>query len=129
MTGKTPDQECPRFDHCSVNKCPLHPNYKNLTTCPEDPETECRAAMRNRMHIAACHQGETAYGGMTEEEWKREERRRQGRARWEALSAEEKAKLVERGKKGLAKFRGMREGTDPASPPAPPSNGPALPPD
>ena len=33
---------CPRFERCSVNKCPLHPKYDKLESVVEDKEKTCK---------------------------------------------------------------------------------------
>ena len=33
-------RECPRFEVCSINKCPLHPGFKELEDFPCDPSSE-----------------------------------------------------------------------------------------
>ena len=29
-------RDCPRFNVCDINKCPLHPEFKTLRNSPED---------------------------------------------------------------------------------------------
>jgi len=36
-----PYRECPCFDKCNVNNCPLHPSYPNLLVDSEDKEQKC----------------------------------------------------------------------------------------
>ena len=82
----TPYLECPQFEGCSVNDCPLADGqFSNL---PIDAETECKARISTRQAIGTKH-GLTN-GGLTHKELKREERR----ARWNALPEEEKQKRL-----------------------------------
>jgi len=36
-TTITPPENCPRFDYCQINSCPLHPDYKQLQNDSSDP--------------------------------------------------------------------------------------------
>ena len=51
-----PHENCPSFDKCFTNKCPLHPNFKKLQDTPEDKKIlgwrKCRANKLVRMKIA-----------------------------------------------------------------------------
>lgn len=54
MTASTPTtahEECPRFSHCSVNKCPLHIDFLKLGSSPEDRETKCTLAKTIRKRL------------------------------------------------------------------------------
>lgn len=55
--SKTPFENCPSFERCNCNACPLHPNYlKTLFNLPEDKEIwgwkRCRTGKKIRMRIA-----------------------------------------------------------------------------
>jgi len=51
-----PHHNCPSFDRCNVNKCPLHRNFYHLKDEPEDKLIKgwrkCRAGKPIRMRIA-----------------------------------------------------------------------------
>jgi hypothetical protein len=71
----TPNEFCPRFERCSVNACPLHPDYPELTTSPLDPETICRAQRNTRLKIAKQFPDSLKLGGLTVNEHRRKTRR------------------------------------------------------
>jgi len=103
----SPNEDCPGFDSCSVNKCPLSLRYAELGTVLADkngrgdPETRCLARRKTRETIAAKYPGLLANGGLLDREVRRDERKRKARVRWQALPEEEKA----RRKAGLAEAR------------------------
>ena len=107
--NNTPDEECPRFDVCSVNKCPLSPDYAKLYTCEGDPETRCLARRSTREEIASrCDSLILPNRGLLDKEKAQDLRRMQAKARWEALSDEEKAKRI--GKLRELRAKGVAEG-------------------
>jgi hypothetical protein len=78
--------ECPNFDSCSVNACPLaSEDYESL---PDDPETECTAMLSTRQRIAA------KYGlsnqGKTKKELISVARSERAKAQWAGLSSAER---------------------------------------
>lgn len=82
--------ECPQFDSCSVNGCPLADSQ--FTNLPDDPERECRARTSTRQAIAEKHN--LSNGGLTRREILREKRRQASKAMWDALPEEEKQKRI-----------------------------------
>jgi len=44
-------KECPRFDKCNVNKCPLHTDYEKLQSSEYDKEQKCTMERRVRERI------------------------------------------------------------------------------
>lgn len=86
-----PWEECPSFDDCSVNACPLHPDYLKLPTSPYDPETKCRSLRATREAIAARHPGLLPTQGVLTRELTSDKRSLLARARWNALTPEEQA--------------------------------------
>lgn len=84
-------RECPRFDTCSVNNCPLDPRYPNLNTVKGDPETKCGCWRAIRERIGAKHP-ELSLGGLTTRE-------AAGDKLWNAKSEEEKQKFLAVGAK------------------------------
>ena len=79
-------KECPSFDSCSVNDCPMADGA--YTSFPNDPEIKCIARISSRQDIAAKHN--LSNGGLTTREQKRERRR----AIWAALAEEEKQRRL-----------------------------------
>ena len=87
-----PYKECPRFEQCSVNRCPLDMEAQNRVSLPGDPDTECRARITTRKKIAL------KYGllnkGMTQKEIRRERRSEAKKAWWKSLPEEEKQRRL-----------------------------------
>jgi hypothetical protein len=106
-------EKCPQFETCSVNRCPLHPDYGKLE-CIEpdrdergeevewtgDPERRCRALRKTREGIAAEHP-ELTNGGLLDAEIARDRKRKARREAWDALPPEARAER-------LAKLAEMR---------------------
>ena len=61
-------EECPRFDICAVNKCPLDPAYKSMTSVKGDAEMKCVMRRSVREKIGAKYDN-LAYGGLTGHEY------------------------------------------------------------
>ena len=83
-----PYDECPRFNRCSVNNCPLSFSYP-LFKYPEDRETRCSLAKSIRVRIGSKY--ELKYQGMTAKEWGATKR---------CLNIEEKERLARIGFQG-----------------------------
>jgi len=87
-----PYKDCPRFEKCSVNCCPLDIEARSRVSLPDDPDTECRARIVTRKLIAL------KYGlmnkGMTEKEIIRERRSKARKAWWNSLPEEEKQRRL-----------------------------------
>ena len=47
-----PFEQCPNFEICSVNVCPLDPNRDKCFTHPTDPEKACTLDKTTRIQIA-----------------------------------------------------------------------------
>jgi len=60
-------EDCPRFERCAVNKCPLDPAYKEMPSVPGDAERKCTLPRRKRQEIGAKYEN-LAYGGLTPQE-------------------------------------------------------------
>lgn len=92
-----PNEDCPRFDKCSVNKCPLHPDYDRLYCAyedkggPGDPEKVCLAKRSTREAIAAQYPNVLSKNGLTDAEIHRDAKRARAKARWDALPEEMKS--------------------------------------
>jgi len=86
--------DCPNFDSCSVNNCPLHPGYPDLLTCIDDPEIKCKAQKPTRIKIAEKYPGVLRFDGLSLKEHRLKIKR-------ENRTPEEWAKLRLRAKKLL----------------------------
>jgi len=80
---------CNRFPSCSVNNCPLDPEYPERYVDPSDPEKKCKYAKSYRMQIAEQFPGLLKFGGLTQLEYKRKQR-------WNAMPEEEKQIRIQR---------------------------------
>lgn len=83
-----PYDECPRFNRCSVNNCPLSLSYP-LFKFSEDREIRCKLAKSIRVRIGGKY--ELKYQGMTAKEWTATKR---------CLNVEEKERLARIGFQG-----------------------------
>ena len=83
-------RECPRWERCSVNNCPLDPHPVNYS----DNETRCTVAKSIRIRISEKFPGELEHGGLTRAEWA-------GKQIWEKKTGAAKLKFVEGGKIAL----------------------------
>lgn len=89
--------QCPSFQVCSCNKCPLDAEYTSRSgTVPGDPDRKCRGEKPTRLRIVeeARAAGNMAvdyipYGGLTAGEWS-------AKKRVESMTDEEKAAARER---------------------------------
>ena len=73
--------ECPRFDRCSVNNCPLHSRYNKGLEGFDDLEQKCTIAKTIRERIGRKYNLPNL--GLTPGELK-------GKKRWDALPEEQK---------------------------------------
>lgn len=78
-----PFYECSRYARCSVNNCPLHPDYPNLAVDSEDAEKKCQMKKTIRIKIAEKFPGILTYGGRTQREFT-------GMKTWDNMSDEKK---------------------------------------
>jgi hypothetical protein len=93
---KNPYEECPQFDRCSCNVCPLDPKINDKFTL--ENEEECRASKPTRQRIALKYPDLLPYQGLTKKSWDRKKR-------WEALSPEKKDKFINAGLKNAFPFK------------------------
>jgi len=91
-------RECPRFNACSVNNCPLDPHPAN----PGDKQTVCKMEKAVRQRIAAKHPGQLANGGLTARE-------AAGKRTFDKLPLAVKSQLAATGKSNLAKIHSGKE--------------------
>jgi len=94
-------QECPRFLKCSVNKCPLSPDYNFQDSVRADQETKCTLAKSIRSRIGAKYPN-LPYGGLTRREYA-------GKKAWEDKPEEEREIIIEKGKKSLKALHSQNE--------------------
>ncbi|KKH92879.1 hypothetical protein EO95_09380 [Methanosarcina sp. 1.H.T.1A.1] len=66
----SPFKKCNRFSSCSVNNCPLDPEYPDRSVHEDDPEQECTCEKTYRVRIAEQFPGMLKYHGMTIKEYK-----------------------------------------------------------
>lgn len=64
-SNPNPARQCPRFDQCSVNNCPLTVGYPGHFTHPTDKERRCPVAKSIRQRIAATATGLLPMSGLT----------------------------------------------------------------
>ena len=105
-----PFKECPRFERCSVNHCPLDPDVYRLEreSIPGDRETKCGLPKRRRMEIAARHPEALPWRGL----WPAELAAVQ---RWEAMPPEERERRVAAGRAGREALAAWRRRQEPES--------------
>lgn len=84
-------RECPSYSRCNAPLCPLDEDMRKRWAL--EGEEECRATRRVRLEIAARYPN-LPTGGLTDKEIARDKRRALAKARWEALSEEERAKRL-----------------------------------
>jgi|GEM_PF-2203055 len=89
-----PFRECTRFASCNVNNCPLHPDYPDIYTDVDDPEPRCTLPKSYRLKVAENFAGVLKFGGLTSRE-------HGAKIAWENKSDEERAQIIDRGKKSL----------------------------
>ena len=89
-----PFRDCTRFMSCNVNNCPLHLMYPELHTEHDDQEPRCTLPKSYRIKVAENYKGVLKYGGLTSRE-------HSAKMTWESKTPEERAQIVERGKKSL----------------------------
>ena len=97
-SNSLPYRECPRFNTCSVNNCPLHPGYPALYNDLGDHERKCTMEKQVRDRIGSRYPDLLKFRGLTRSEWS-------GRERYDAMPTEDKRRLVERGLRGLIKAK------------------------
>ena len=69
-----PARDCPRFNRCAVNRCPLDPAYAELRGHEDDAEQRCGQAKVRRLEIASKYPGVLPYEGLTGNEYTGRER-------------------------------------------------------
>jgi len=82
-----PYRKCTRFDKCSVNNCPLYPNYPNMYVHPDDVEQKCPMSKNYRYNIGKNYPDILKYQGLTPREFS-------SKAKWESKTEEEKNEII-----------------------------------
>ena len=82
-----PMRECPRFDRCSVNNCPLNTGYPDLYVYPEDMYPKCNMEKNVRVRISSKYPGILKFGGLKQREYS-------GKLREDRMTPEEKDKRI-----------------------------------
>lgn len=96
-------RECPRFNECSVNNCPLELMYPNMIVLDEDKEKTCTMEKQVRYKIGSKYPEILKFQGLTPKEWA-------AKKRYESLTYEEKQILAKRGKEALLKIKKVKKG-------------------
>lgn len=97
--------DCPSFNGCGCNQCPLDIHMHERWVLPG--EDECRAQRSTRLKIAAKYP-DLPTGGLTLAEVARDQRRAKWRANWDRLTPEQQAAkqaVFQRGRAALAARR------------------------
>jgi|SRR6185295_5627287 len=117
-----PYEECPQFDRCSCNVCPLDPLWATREALPA--EEKCTARRSTRLGIAAKHGLAIGTFGLTREEVARDRKRAEAKAKWDAMPPERKAAFTRNHGKGgfMARSSASLEPVaSPEGPDSPPS--------
>lgn len=69
MSEQRPFEECPRYERCSVNSCPLDPEQEDHTVHKLDKEQKCPMEKRVRVRIGSQYPEVLSRGGMTVREY------------------------------------------------------------
>lgn len=64
--NRLPYHNCPSFDRCSCNRCPLDPDFESKLRYPD--EEKCRAEKPTRYRIGSEYP-ELPYQGLSKREW------------------------------------------------------------
>jgi hypothetical protein len=86
MKDIEPFRDCPRFDFCSVNHCPLDPEQAKRLPDPGDKEKKCTLAKTIRMRIGSRFPELLPLGGLTPREYN-------GHQQWENAPTERREAL------------------------------------
>ena len=96
-----PQQECPRWDRCSVNFCPLDPEQDDHPVHKLDKEQKCPMEKGVRARIGAKYPDLLPRLGLTVREWA-------AKQAFECLSPAVKAQRVQSGKDALERLRATK---------------------
>jgi len=82
-------KQCPRFNKCSVNCCPLDPDQDERPSMAGDPQTKCKLDRDTRWKIGK--DSDLPRRGLTKREWGN---KKAAETRWK--KPEERKKAIER---------------------------------
>lgn len=85
-----------------MNNCPLHPDYPELYTDPDDSDPRCTLPKSYRIKVAENFKGVLKFGGLTTREYA-------AKLKWDNMSEDERARIIDRGKKSLLVVRSTNE--------------------
>lgn len=94
MTEFEPQRECPRWDKCSVNHCPLDPFQDDRLSDPADKEQKCTIAKTIRVRIGSKYPDLLPMGGLKPSE-------HAAAKRFANLSVAARAELAKKGREAL----------------------------
>lgn len=103
MHQTQPSLDCPRYDRCSVNNCPLDTSYPNLFVDLNDAHQKCPMEKNVRIRISSQYPGLLKHGGLTTRE-------ASAKARYDALPPAVKADMANRGRDRLKLLRAYKQG-------------------
>lgn len=103
MSATYPERECPRYERCSVNFCPLDADQDRHSVHKLDKEQKCPMEKRVRVRIGSQYPDLLPMGGLTSREWS-------GAQRMAKLSSAEKEALAERGREALKRLNAHKRG-------------------
>lgn len=89
-----PYRECPRYNKCSVNNCPLHPIFPELYLDPEDSQLKCTLEKEVRFRIGSKYPNLLKFQGLTPREWA-------GKKRFEGLTDQDKELVRDRARRAI----------------------------
>lgn len=98
MNKQNPARLCPRFSHCSVNRCPLEESYPNQIVLPDDKEKRCTIEKQVRVRISNQFPGLLKLGGLTSQEYA-------GKVAYEQKPLAVKNEMAQKGIERLRLFR------------------------
>lgn len=95
-----PAKECPRWERCSVNRCPLDPGYNAYPRLATDPQKDCPMESGVRLRIGSKYPDLLPNRGLSRAE-------ASARARYDSLTEAEKAAktaILAEARKKLVRF-------------------------
>ena len=87
-------EECPRFQNCSVNHCPLDPEQDKHKSHPDDRQRKCPMEKNVRRRIGQKYPDLLPLMGLNAME-------AAGLAKWNGMTLDQRAALAERGRIAL----------------------------
>ncbi|KPQ43391.1 MAG: hypothetical protein MPEBLZ_02057 [Candidatus Methanoperedens nitroreducens] len=94
----SPNRECSRFDKCSVNNCPLIPEYPAKVIDEADREQKCTMEKQVRFRIGSQYPNLLKFQGLTSKEWS-------GKQRFDSMTPEQKEQIRQKAKERLHSFK------------------------